>query len=167
MISKSSQGLSFSTIVLAVISIFILVLVILFVQGGLTGIRRPIQDISPTTISNARNVCTAFCNEAQATVRTLQDFQNSRYCTKTFLIDKGGGGGVTKQEPDTKIDIDPAGPSLYDDKVQCFDEEQGSSPLWSGRLGPCTISLSDGTTVSSSDNPKTPLFPNRRGCPLL
>ncbi len=102
--SKKSQGLSFSTIVLAVISIFILVLVILFVSRGFTGLNRPVEQFSQNDYSAAVNSCTVFCREAQATASTLPEFTQSRYCTRKV----SNGAGLIN----CKGDFD-AGGSVY------------------------------------------------------
>ncbi len=154
---KKSQGLSFSTIVLAVISIFILVLVIIFVSKGFVGINRPVEQFTPTEVSAAQQACTVFCREAQATVRTEQDFKNSRYCTKTFLIDRSGSG-VGLVNPDGDVN-DVANGNINDDRVQCTDIDTGTSLLWTDYLVPCTVQLVDGKTVSHIN------APGAGGCP--
>lgn len=90
--SKVSQGLSFSTIVLAVISIFILVLVILFVSGGLKGTSQATDVYVPGELESARTACNAACNVVQSTARFPENFVNSDYCKRTFRFSTDAAG---------------------------------------------------------------------------
>ena len=98
--TKNSQGLSFSTIVLAVISIFILVLIILFVSGGLKGTSQATDVYVPGEVESARTACVAACSVVQSTARTPQSFLSSDYCQRTFRIQ-----GTPKNCKDTEIGV--------------------------------------------------------------
>ncbi len=88
--SKVSQGLSFSTIVLAVISIFILVLVILFVSRGLGPVGTSINVYSRTDLESAQVACRAYCDTAIATSDSFDAFKRSDYCQRSFAVTVSG-----------------------------------------------------------------------------
>jgi len=85
-----SQGLPFSTIVLAVISILILVLIVFFVTGGFGRIAGITQRYAPTSIQEARTQCQHLLAEAQMRLSTSlnpqADFPNTEYCKIRFNI---------------------------------------------------------------------------------
>jgi len=85
-----SQGLPFSTIVLAIISILILVLIVFFVTGGFGKIAGITQRYTPTTIQEARTQCRALLTEAQMRIANslnpAADFPNTDYCKIKFNV---------------------------------------------------------------------------------
>jgi len=85
-----SQGLPFSTIVLAIISILILVLIVFFVTGGFGRIAGVTQRYTPTTLQEARTQCQKLLTDAQMmltnSLNPEADFPNTDYCKIKFNI---------------------------------------------------------------------------------
>jgi len=85
-----SQGLPFSTIVLAVISILILVLVVFFVTGGFSKLFPITQRYTVTSIEAARAECLKLLSQAQMTTQISENptetFKDTEYCKAKFNI---------------------------------------------------------------------------------
>jgi len=85
-----SQGLPFSTIVLAIISILILVLIVFFVTGGFGRIAGVTQRYAPSTLQEARAQCQHLLAEARITLANslnpTVDFPNTDYCRVKFNV---------------------------------------------------------------------------------
>jgi len=85
-----NQGLPFSTIVLAIISILILVLIVFFVTGGVSRLFPTAQRYMVTNVETARSECQKLLTDAQMATQTSDDpdgtFRNSNYCKTQFNI---------------------------------------------------------------------------------
>jgi len=84
------QGLPFSTIVLAIISILILVLLVFFVTGGFSRIFPIAPRYAPTTVETARTECQKLLSDAQMATMASNEpdktFKNTAYCKTQFNI---------------------------------------------------------------------------------
>jgi len=84
------QGLPFSTIVLAIISILILVLIVFFVTGGVSRLFPVSQRYMVTNVEAARGECQKLLADAQMATMTSSEpaktFKNSTYCKTKFNI---------------------------------------------------------------------------------
>jgi len=85
-----SQGLPFSTIVLAIISILILVLIVFFVTGGFGRIAGVTQRYTPSDINTIRAQCQQLLTEAHMrlsnSLNPAVDFPNTDYCKIKFNV---------------------------------------------------------------------------------
>ncbi|RIB35459.1 MAG: hypothetical protein BXU00_01700 [Candidatus Nanoclepta minutus] len=84
------QGLPFSTIVLAIISVLILVLIVFFVTGGFSRIFPATTQYIVTDIQTARTKCQQLLADAQlrlsASTNPNSDFKQTEYCKVQFNI---------------------------------------------------------------------------------
>ncbi|RDD52292.1 hypothetical protein BA065_02505 [Nanoarchaeota archaeon NZ13-N] len=84
------QGLPFSTIVLAIISVLILVLIVFFVTGGFSRIFPATTQYIVSDIQTARTKCQQLLADAQlklsASTNPNNDFKQTEYCKVQFNI---------------------------------------------------------------------------------
>ncbi len=84
------QGLPFSTIVLAVIAVLILVLIVFFITGGFSKVFPAIYQQGVSNVQTAKAKCQQYLAEAQlqlsSSMNPNQDFGNTKYCKALFYI---------------------------------------------------------------------------------
>lgn len=133
----NGQGLPLSFIVIAAISALVLILVIAFTIGGLGGFFKQIVAPAPTDLSTVQTSCTSFCNTAQTTAQTVDQFKNSDFCKKTFAIDLNKNG---------KIDTGESGLHCKDTAVTVTVGTESTTQT--GPSATCSI-ISGGTSLAT------------------
>ncbi len=119
--TKKTQGLSFNTIVLAVIALLVLIVIILFVTGGAARFSQSFRSAETTDIEDARNQCRLLCSRVKLNAQSAADLQSSEYCQKAFAIDVDKDGTLSNPEK----------------TLQCMDGEIGI---------PCSIPIAESST---------------------
>lgn len=80
-----NQGLPFSTIVLAIISVLVLVIIVLFFTGAFSRIGPSVTKTAPDTVTQAQAACQEYWSAAEQSTST-EMFLSSQYCTAAFNI---------------------------------------------------------------------------------
>lgn len=95
--NKKAQGLSFNTIVLAIIALLILVIVILWATGalgGLFGRTKTIAEVTEADIAAAQSKCSKLCIQSQG-ISSPDRWNTSSYCrTAVTSIDYDEDGQI-------------------------------------------------------------------------